>query len=140
MYSIEIHGQFMAAHSFKGDVFGPAQALHGATFEVDVALYAPSLDAYGIVADIGKASQVLKEILDELNYKNLDEINRFAGYNTTTEVLCHAIYQSYCNAVYEGRLGRPSNAFDRVRVTIAESSVARASFEAPLGESRKDVR
>jgi 6-pyruvoyl-tetrahydropterin synthase len=122
----------MIAHSFRGDVFGPAQALHGATFVIDAAFMAATLDRNGIVVDIGLAHQVLKDILTPLNYRNLDEMPVFKGINTTTEFLTKHVFDGLAAAAAQGRLGRAANELTAIRVTISESHVARAWYEAPL--------
>jgi len=122
----------MIAHSFRGAVFGPAQALHGATFVVDAAFIADALDANGIVVDIGRALDTLKEVLKPLNYKNLDEVPEFKGKNTTTEFLTKYIFDRLAHHAREGDLGRPGRELKAIRVSIGESHVARASYEAPL--------
>ena len=122
----------MIAHSFRGAVFGPAQALHGATFVVDAAFIADALDANGIVVDIGRALDTLKEVLQPLNYKNLDEVPAFKGKNTTTEFLTKYIFDRLAHHAREGDLGRPGRELRALRVSIGESHVARASYEAPL--------
>jgi 6-pyruvoyl-tetrahydropterin synthase len=132
MHAVEVRDHIMIAHSFKGDVFGPAQALHGATFVVDVAFLAERLDANGIVVDIGRAHEALKEILGPLTYKNLDEVPEFKGLNTTTEFLTRHIFERIKDAVVAGGLGRPGNELSAIRVTISESHVARAWYEAPI--------
>lgn len=130
MYAVEVRDHIMIAHSFRGEMFGPAQALHGATFVVDVAFFSPELTAEGVVVDIGKAHEVLKEILGPLAYQNLDALPQFAGRNTTTEVLCRHIFDAMAEAVQAGRLG--AAAPSRLRVLLHESHVARAWFEADL--------
>jgi 6-pyruvoyl-tetrahydropterin synthase len=122
----------MIAHSFRGAVFGPAQAMHGATFVVDAAFIADTLDANGIVIDIGRAHDALKAILGPLNYRNLDDVPEFKGMNTTTEFLCKHIYDGLARAARAGELGRPGQELKALRITISESHVARASYEAPL--------
>ena len=122
----------MIAHSFRGAVFGPAQALHGATFVVDAAFIADALDANGIVVDIGRALDTLKEVLKPLNYKNLDDVPEFKGKNTTTEFLTKYIFDRLAHHAREGDLGRPGRELKAIRVSIGESHVARASYEAPL--------
>jgi 6-pyruvoyl-tetrahydropterin synthase len=122
----------MIAHSFRGAVFGPAQAMHGATFVVDAAFIADTLDANGIVIDIGRAHDALKAILGPLNYRNLDDVPEFKGMNTTTEFLCKHIYDGLAKAARAGELGRPGQELKALRITISESHVARASYEAPL--------
>lgn len=132
MYTVEVRDHIMIAHSFRGDVFGPAQALHGATFVVDAAFIAKEVDENNIVIDIGRAHEALKEILQPLNYKNLDEIPVFKGINTTTEFLTRHIFDRLAEAAREGKLGRDGNELKAIRVTISESHVARASYEADL--------
>lgn len=132
MYTVEVRDHIMIAHSFRGDVFGPAQALHGATFVVDAAFIAKEVDANNIVIDIGRAHEALKEILQPLNYKNLDEIPAFKGINTTTEFLTRHIFNRLAEAARAGKLGRDGNELKAIRVTISESHVARASYEADL--------
>lgn len=132
MYSITVRDHIMIAHSFRGAVFGPAQALHGATFVVDATLMADALDEAGIVIDIGRAHEALKAILGPLNYKNLDDVPEFKAKNTTTEFLCRHIYDKLAAAAREGELGRDGRALKRVRVEISESHVARAAYEAAL--------
>jgi 6-pyruvoyl-tetrahydropterin synthase len=132
MFTVEVRDHIMIAHSFKGEVFGPAQALHGATFVVDAAFIADTLDANGIVVDIGRALDTLKEVLKPLNYKNLDEVPAFKGKNTTTEFLTKYIFDRLAHHAREGDLGRPGRELNAIRVSIGESHVARASYEAPL--------
>ena len=132
MYAIEVRDHIMIAHSFKGEVFGPAQALHGATFVVDATFAAETLDENGIVVDIGRAHEILKSILGPLNYKNLDTVPEFAGHNTTTEFLTRHIHDRLADAARSGKLGRDGKALAAIRVTISESHVARAWYEAPL--------
>jgi 6-pyruvoyl-tetrahydropterin synthase len=122
----------MIAHSFRGAVFGPAQALHGATFAVSVAFLAGRLDENGIVVDIGRAHEVLKKVLGPLNYRNLDEVAEFKGHNTTTEFLTKHIFDRFAEAVRAGELGRDGREIASMRVTIAESPVARAWYEAAV--------
>lgn len=135
MYAVEVRDHIMIAHSFKGEVFGPAQALHGATFVVDAAIMADTLDANGIVVDIGRAHEVLKAVLEPLNYKNLDTIPELAGKNTTTEFLTRHVYDWLAKAARDGRLGREGRDLKAIRITISESHVARAWYEAPLWPS-----
>jgi 6-pyruvoyl-tetrahydropterin synthase len=132
LYTVEVRDHIMIAHSFRGDVFGPAQALHGATFVVDAAFIANELDENNIVIDIGRAHEALKLILQPLNYKNLDEIPAFKGVNTTTEFLTRHIFDRLAEAARENKLGRDGNELKAIRVTISESHVARASYEADL--------
>ena len=132
MYTVEVRDHIMIAHSFRGDVFGPAQALHGATFVVDAAFLSQEIDANGIVIDIGRALDALKAILQPLNYKNLDDIPAFKGINTTTEFLTRHIYDRLAEAARAGDLGRDGQELKAIRVTISESHVARAIYEADL--------
>lgn len=132
MYAVEVRDHIMIAHSFRGAVFGPAQALHGATFVVDAAFMAKETDANGIVIDIGRAHEALKAILAPLNYKNLDEVPDFKGANTTTEFLTRHVYEGLAQAARSGALGRDGKELAAIRVTISESHVARAWYEAPL--------
>ncbi len=132
MFAVEVRDHIMIAHSFKGTVFGPAQALHGATFVVDATFMAETLDENGIVIDIGRAHDALKAVLGPLNYRNLDALPAFAGRNTTTEVLARHIHDALADAARAGRLGRDGKALNAIRVTLSESHVARAWYESPL--------
>jgi 6-pyruvoyl-tetrahydropterin synthase len=132
LFIVEVRDHIMIAHSFRGAVFGPAQALHGATFVVDAAFIADELDANGIVVDIGRALDVLKDVLQPLNYKNLDEVPAFKGANTTTEFLTKYIFDRIAHHAREGDLGRDGHELNALRITISESHVARATYEAPL--------
>jgi 6-pyruvoyl-tetrahydropterin synthase len=133
MYGVEVRDHIMIAHSFRGELFGPAQALHGATFVVDVAFLREELTADGVVVDIGRAHDALKALLATLNYRNLDELPQFAGRNTTTEFLSRHIFDAMAEAARAGRLGPGSDGIERIRVTLHESHVARAWFEGPVG-------
>lgn len=135
MHCVEVRDHIMIAHSFKGAVFGPAQALHGATFVVDAGFMADTLDENGIVIDIGRAHEILKSVLEPLNYKNLDAIPEFAGKNTTTEFLTKHVHDRLAEAARDGKLGRDGRQLKAIRVTISESHVARAWYEAPLWPS-----
>ncbi|MEW6121823.1 MAG: 6-carboxytetrahydropterin synthase [Pseudomonadota bacterium] len=130
MFAVEVRDHIMIAHSFKGAMFGPAQALHGATFVVDAAFLSPRLTAEGVVVDIGKAHEILKAALAPLAYRNLDDLPEFAGRNTTTEALCLHIFERLAEAIRTGALGeeRP----ERLRITLHESHVARAWFESEI--------
>ncbi|HVX99424.1 MAG TPA: 6-carboxytetrahydropterin synthase [Pseudorhodoplanes sp.] len=132
MFAVEVRDHIMIAHSFKGDLFGPAQELHGATFVIDVAIFAEKLDAHGVVVDIGRATEELALILGPLKYRNLDEVAAFKGVNTTTEFLSHYIYERFAAAARAGELGRDGKELKAIRVTISESHVARAWYEADL--------
>jgi 6-pyruvoyl-tetrahydropterin synthase len=132
VFAVEVSDHIMVAHSFRGDVFGPAQALHGATFAVAAAFIAEKLDANGIVVDIGRANDVLKAVLAKLNYRNLDEVAEFKGVNTTTEFLTKHVFDRLAEAVRAGELGRNGREVAAIRVTIGESPTARAWYEAPV--------
>jgi 6-pyruvoyl-tetrahydropterin synthase len=132
MFAIEVRDHIMIAHSFKGEVFGPAQALHGATFVVDAAFFAKTLDANSIVIDIGRAMDVLKALLQPLNYKNLDDVPAFKNLNTTTEFLTQYVFDGLADAARKNELGRAGQELHAIRITISESHVARAYYEAEL--------
>jgi 6-pyruvoyl-tetrahydropterin synthase len=132
MYAVEVRDRIMIAHSFKGELFGPAQKLHGATFVVDVAFFRETLTADGVVVDIGRAHDALKDTLQPLSYRNLDELPQFDGQNTTTEFLCRHIFNAMAAAARKGALGPGSDGVSKIRVTLHESDVARAWFEAPV--------
>lgn len=132
MFTVEVREHIMIAHSFRGEVFGPAQKLHGATFVVDAAFIAETLDANGIVIDIGRAHDALHAVLSPLNYQNLDEVPAFKGVNTTTEFLCKFIFDGLAKPARAGELGRNGHELKSIRITISESHVARAQYEAPL--------
>lgn len=129
MFSVTVRDHMMIAHSFRGEVFGPAQRLHGATYIVDVEFKRRRLDGDGIVIDIGRATDVLRNVLSELNYQNLDGVPEFAGSNTTTEFLAHTIFMRLVAAGKRGDLGPGGSAVEQIRVTLHESHVASASFE-----------
>jgi 6-pyruvoyl-tetrahydropterin synthase len=132
VYAVEVSDQIMIAHSFRGEVFGPAQKLHGATFVVRVAFFAEELDPHGIVVDIARAHAVLKDVLLPLNYQNLDALPQFKGANTTTEYLTRHVFDQVAGAARAGKLGRDGRALNAIRVSVAESPLARAWYEAPL--------
>jgi 6-pyruvoyl-tetrahydropterin synthase len=132
VFAVEVRDHIMIAHSFRGAVFGPAQALHGATFVVDAAFLAEALDGNGIVVDIGRAHEALKTVLKPLNYRNLDELPEFKGQNTTTEFLTKHVFDRLAQAARAGELGRDGRELSAIRITISESHVARASYEASL--------
>ena len=134
MYSVTVRDHVMVAHSFTGQVFGPAQRLHGATYVVDVELTRPTLDADGVVVDIGRAAEALRKVLADLNYRNLDEVPSFAGRNTTTEFLARVVFDGLVAAIRRGDLGPGAGAIEQIRVTLHESHVASASFESPVSE------
>ena len=133
MYAVEVRDHIMIAHSFKGELFGPAQRLHGATFVVDVAFFRETLTSDEVVVDIGRAHEALKAVLEPLNYRNLDEIAAFKGRQTTTEFLSRHIFDAMADAARAGRLGPGGEGIARIRVTLHESHVARAWFEGAVG-------
>lgn len=132
MYSLNVRDHFMIAHSFTGEVFGPAQRLHGATYVVDATFLREGLDDDGLVVDIGLASQQLAAILATMNYQNLDDHPEFENRNTTTEVLAHEIQTRLADAIQRGKLGPSASGLSALRVTLHESHVAWASYEGPL--------
>ena len=132
MYSLNVRDHFMIAHSFRGEIFGPAQRLHGATYVVDATFRRAELDPDGLVVDIGRASEVLRSILSAMNYRNLDEEPAFAGMNTTTEALAQVIADRLAESVQRGGLGDEARELDGVSVTLRESHVAWAGYERPL--------
>jgi 6-pyruvoyl-tetrahydropterin synthase len=132
MYTVCVRDHLMIAHSFRGEVFGPAQKLHGATYVVDVELSRPELDPDGIVVDIGRASEALKSIIGSLTFRNLDDDPRFAGRNSTTEVVARTIFDALASAIAAGELGANAAGLTRARVVLHESHVAWASYEAAL--------
>jgi 6-pyruvoyl-tetrahydropterin synthase len=129
MYSVTVRGHMMIAHSFRGEVFGPAQRLHGATYVVDVEFRRQDLDADGIVVDIGRATETLNTVLAGLSYRNLDEEPSFKGRNTTTEFLARAVFDRLVAAIRQGDLGPPARGIESVRVTLHESHLAAAAFD-----------
>ncbi len=133
MFRLTVRDHIMIAHSFKGEVFGPAQKLHGATFVVDLEVQRQALDQDGLITDIGRMSELLKTILAPLNYRNLDELPEFAGRNSSTEMLAYEIAQRAKAAILEGALGGDSaEALTGVKVTLLESHIAWASYETAL--------
>ena len=130
MYSVIVRDHMMVAHSFRGEMFGPAQQLHGATFVVDVEFRSRTLDASGVLIDIGRASQVLREVMASFNYRNLDAEPAFSGVNTTAEVLARAVFDRMAAAIGEGRTG--VGVVESLRVTLHESHIAAAAFEGAL--------
>jgi 6-pyruvoyl-tetrahydropterin synthase len=122
----------MIAHSFRGELFGPAQRLHGATYIVDVEFRRPELGHEGVVVDIGRATQALTAILEELNFKNLDDVPAFSNQNTTTEFLSRAVFDRMELRIDRGELGPGSDRLSSMRVTLHESHVAWASYEGSL--------
>ncbi len=132
MFAVEVRDHIMIAHSFRGAIFGPAQALHGATFVIDAAFMADALDGNGIVIDIGRAHAALKAALAPLSYRNLDDLPELKGINTTTEFLTKHIFDRLADAARAGSLGRDGRELKAIRVTLSESHVARAWYEAAL--------
>jgi 6-pyruvoyl-tetrahydropterin synthase len=132
VFSLTIRDHMMIAHSLRGEVFGPAQRLHGATFVVDAAFRRAELDPDGIVVDIGRASEALRAVLGELGYRNLDEEEGLAGMNTTTEALARVIADRLADVARSGGLGEGARELDGLVVTLHESHVAWASYERPL--------
>jgi 6-pyruvoyl-tetrahydropterin synthase len=132
LFAVEVRDHIMIAHSLHGTAFGPAQALHGATFIVAVAFVAEALNPDGVVVDIGRAHTMLKQVLAPLNYRNLDELAEMNGSNTTTEFLTKYIFDRLADAVRSGLLGRDGQELQALRVTISESHVARAWYEGDL--------
>jgi 6-pyruvoyl-tetrahydropterin synthase len=132
MFSVCVRDHFMIAHSFKGKVFGPAQRLHGATYVVDVEFRRPELDADGVVVDIGRATDCLRDVLAGLNFRNLDDDAAFRGKNTTTEFLARVIHERIVAKIATGELGAHANGLAALRVTLHESHVAWAAYESAL--------
>jgi 6-pyruvoyl-tetrahydropterin synthase len=132
LFAITVRDHFMVAHSFRGEVFGPAQALHGATYVVDAVFRRAELDDDGIVVDIGLATAQLGEVLGELNYRNLDDEPAFAGHNTSTEFLAKVVADRLADRVHAGALGEGARGLAGIGVTLHESHVASASYERAL--------
>ncbi|WP_406070166.1 6-pyruvoyl trahydropterin synthase family protein [Micromonospora sp. NBC_01638] len=132
MFSVTVRDHMMIAHSFRGDVFGPAQRLHGATFVVDATFRRPDLDADGIVVDIGLATEQLRAVLSELTYRNLDDEPAFTGVNTTTEVLARTVADRLVERVHAGDLGAGARDLTGITITLHESHIAWASYERSL--------
>lgn len=133
MYALAVSDHIMIAHSFRGEVFGPAQKLHGATYGVEVEFRRAELDQHGLVCDIGLALNVLKEVLAGFNYHNLDELPDLAGRNTTTEFMAGEIFRRMKASVVAGAVGPgTAGAIESMRVVLRESPVAWASFEGSL--------
>ena len=132
MFSVTVRDHMMVAHSFRGEVFGPAQQLHGATYVVDATFRRATLDADGIVVDIGRATEALHAIVGELGYRNLDDEPDFAGTNTTTEMLARVVADRLAESARTGALGDGARELDGLVVTLHESHIARASYERPL--------
>ncbi|HEU0159596.1 MAG TPA: 6-carboxytetrahydropterin synthase [Hyphomicrobiaceae bacterium] len=129
MYAVEVRDRIMIAHSLPDPFFGPAQGLHGATFVVDVAFYRENLTPQNVVVDIGAALEVLHKTLKPLAYQNLDSLPQFSGRLTTTEFLCRHIFEAMAGAAREGALGADGKELAKIKVTLHETDLARASFE-----------
>ena len=136
MFTVTVRDHMMIAHSFRGEVFGPAQRLHGATYVVDAAFSGPRLDDDGNLLDIGRAAELLKDVLSRLTYRNLDDEADFAGVNTSTEVLARVVADRLAERLRDGELGihlaDPERGLAKIVVTLLESHVASASFERVL--------
>ena len=132
MFSVTVRDHIMIAHSFQGEVFGPAQRLHGATFVVDATFRRPELDADNIVVDIGRAGQELNAVLSQLTYRNLDDEPDFTGVNTSTEALAQVIADRLADRVHAGDAAGGAGGLTGIAVTLHESHIAWASYERPL--------
>ena len=132
MFSVTVRDHMMIAHSFRGEVFGPAQRLHGATYVVDATFRRAALDADGIVVDIGRAAEQLRAVVADLNYRNLDDDPAFEGINTSTEYLAKVIADRLADAVHAGELGEGAHGLSGISVTLHESHVASAGYERSL--------
>lgn len=132
MFAVEVREAIMIAHSLPDPFFGPAQNKHGATFVVDVAFFADALNEQNVVVDIGRAGDALKAILKPLTYKDLDDVPEFAGVLTTTEFLSRHIFDGMQAAIVRGDLGPGAERIRKLRVTLGETHLARAWFEAPV--------
>jgi 6-pyruvoyl-tetrahydropterin synthase len=132
VFSVTVRDHMMIAHSFRGEVFGPAQRLHGATYVVDATFTREVLDADNIVVDIGRAAEQLRAVVGELTYRNLDDEAAFAGMNTSTEALAQVVADRLADRVHAGALGDAARAVEGLAVTLHESHVAWASYERPL--------
>lgn len=132
MFSLTVRDHMMIAHSFNGEIFGPAQGLHGATYVVDVTFERPDLDGNDLIVDIGQASDLLKEVLSEFNMKNLDDLPEFEGRNTTTEFMAQVVFNRMSAAIHAGRLGEEGRQVAGLKVTLGESHLAWASYHAGI--------
>jgi 6-pyruvoyl-tetrahydropterin synthase len=139
MYTVTVRDHMLIAHSLKGEVFGPAQGLHGATYVVSVTFARPSLGPDGIVCDIGRAIDALKAVVAEFSYRNLDEVPALAGVNTTTEVLAKLIFDRMAAAIRAGRLGPGSDGIARMTVSLDESPAAAAAYQGSLEDAGTDA-
>lgn len=136
MFTVGIRDHVMIAHSFKGELFGPAQRLHGATYVVDVELRRPEIGADGVVVDIGRASETLRSVLSKLAFQNLDEVPELHGVNTTTEYMARFVFQKMAAAAKDGALGPGGESVRSMKVTLHESHVAWAAYESELDGPR----
>ncbi|MFC4261128.1 6-pyruvoyl tetrahydropterin synthase family protein [Marinobacter lacisalsi] len=132
MYTLTVRDHVMIAHSFDGELFGPAQKLHGATYVVDVGFERAELDDNDLVVDIGLASEVLGKVLAPINMQNLDELERFYGHNTTTEFMARHVFDRMAEAIQDGQLGESAKGLSGMVVTLSESHVAWASYRGKL--------
>ena len=132
MYALTVRDHFMIAHSFRGEIFGPAQRVHGATYLIDATFQRTELDADGLVVDIGLASDTLRSVLAEFNFRNLDDEPAFTGRNTTTEFMARVVFDRLAAAIRDGRLGEGGRGLERLKVTLHESHIAWASYEGAL--------
>lgn len=132
MFTVEVRDHIMIAHSLPDPFFGPARHLHGATFIVDAAFMRAELDVHEVVVDIGKAMEVLKAILGQLSYRNLDDVPALKGRLTTTEFLCRYIFDRLAGEIRAGAFGPEGGKLERLKITLHESHIARASFEGPV--------
>jgi len=132
MYAVTVRDHVMIAHSFRGEIFGPAQRLHGATYVIDVEYRRAALDADGLVVDIGLASKLVREVLSDFDYRNLDEVSEFTGKNTTTEFMAREIHDRISARTLAGALGPGGPGLDALKITLHESHIAWASYEGPL--------
>jgi 6-pyruvoyl-tetrahydropterin synthase len=132
MFSVEVRDRIMIGHSLPDPFFGPAQHMHGATFVVDVAFFRETLTKQNVVVDIGAALDTLADVLKPLKYKNLDELPQFKGKLTTTEFLCKHVFDAIADAAKTGKLGADGKGLSKIRVTLHETDLARATYEGPL--------
>ncbi|WP_416139967.1 6-pyruvoyl trahydropterin synthase family protein [Halomonas sp. HK25] len=132
MYRLTVRDHFMIAHSFRGEIFGPAQRTHGATYVVDVTFQRRELDDHDLVVDIGLAGEALKAVLGEFNFQNLDELPEFQGRNTTTEFMARVVFERLATAIQLGKLGEGASGLEAMTVALHESHIASASFEGAL--------
>ncbi len=132
MYRLTVRDHVMIAHSFRGEIFGPAQRTHGATYVVDVTFQRRELDDHDLVVDIGLAGEAVKAVLGEFNFQNLDELPEFMGRNTTTEFMARVIFERLVTAIQLGKLGEGAGGLEAMTVTLHESHIAWASFEGTL--------